>query len=405
MALVALTFALQLSVGEKPGPRALLPVMGRSLLALVARQAAASGADKLILLADAGMPAVEVALRAGRWPLPVVIVHSAAAIVPHLGTHDRVLVFDEGLVLDRRLSRLMASAPEAAALAVWPAQTAPQGAVRLDADYASAGIGIYEASLVKRVAAGLGEWDLQQTLPRAAIDAGSATFVDVTDQGSGTPAARPWLWRAVDSPGTAQSETAFHPAMLAPTTPAWPHIWLDPLVDRAALHLYARVPLPSLVWLGLLGFCTLVPFAALLAFGPLAAAGLAMGWPWCARLFVNLATLSSDDPTQTDGLQRLVRLVPLVWLLIFALWAAASWPLPTAAPLFVLLASLALDARLGPRHADPWAQLHRSFGVSPLATGLLYGAASLAGGDLAAAWVLALHGLATLALKIEAARR
>ncbi|QCI80112.1 hypothetical protein E6W36_13150 [Hankyongella ginsenosidimutans] len=126
MALVALTFALQLTVGEKPGPRALLPVMGRSLLALVARQAAAAGADKLILLADAGLPGLDAALKAERWPLPAVVVHTAAEIAPHLESHDRVIVFDEGLVLDRRLSRLMAGAPESAALAVWPASSAPR---------------------------------------------------------------------------------------------------------------------------------------------------------------------------------------------------------------------------------------------------------------------------------------
>lgn len=404
MALVALTFALQLTVGEKPGPRALLPVMGRSLLALVARQAAAAGADKLILLADAGLPGLDAALKAERWPLPAVVVHTAAEIAPHLESHDRVIVFDEGLVLDRRLSRLMAGAPESAALAVWPASSAPQSAVRLDADYASAGIGIYEASLVKRVAASLGDWDLQQTLPRAAIDAGSATFVDVTDQG-GAPATRPWLWRAVDGPAADPAEAALHQAMLPPPAPAWPHAWLEPLIDRAALRLNDAAALPSLVWQGLLALGALLPPAALLLAGPLSAAGLAMLWPWASRLFIDLATLSSDDPTQADGLQRLVKPAPLVWLLLFIVWACIVWPLETALPLFVLLAALALDARLGPQRAAPWAQLHRSFGVSPLATGVLYGVASLTGGDLAAAWVLALHGLATLTLKIEAVRR
>lgn len=404
MALVALTFALQLTVGDKPGPRALLPVMGRSLLALVARQAAAAGADRLILLADAGLPGLDAALRAERWPLPAVIVHAAPEIVPHLDSHDRVIVFDEGLVLDRRLSRLMASAPESAALAVWPARGAPPGALRLDSDYASAGIGIYEASLVKRVAASLGDWDLQQTLPRAAIDAGSATFVDVTDQGGGAPAAKPWLWRVVDSPAADPDEALLHPAMLAPPRPAWPQVWLDPLMDRAALHLSTKLSLPSLVWLGLLTLLALLPPAALLAFGPLSAAALAMLWPWASRLFINLATLSSDDPTQADGLQRLVGPVPMAWLLIFVIWAFAIWPTLTAAPLLVLLAALALDTRLGDRDTAPWALLHRSFGVSPLISGVLYGAASLSGGDLAAAWVLALHGLATLALKVEATR-
>ncbi len=403
--LVALTFAVQVTVGEKPGPRALLPVLGRSLLGLVARQAASAGADKLILLADSGLPGLDAALKLERWPLPVVIVHAAAEIVMHLEAHDRVLVFDEGLVLDSRLSRLIAAAPEPAALAVWPAQAAPLAAVRLDADYASAGIGIFEASLVKRVAAGLGDWDLQQTLPRAAIDAGAATFVDVTDQGGETPEARPWLWHAVGSLADGAQEGVFTQAMLPPPTPAWPHVWLDPLVDRAVLRINGQVLLPSMVWQAVLGLFALLPVILLVVFGSLPAMGLAICWPWVARLLGGLATLSSDDPTQADWLWRFSRPVPQVWLILFILWAFAAWPMMAAAPLLVLLVALALDARLGQKEARPWALLRRSFGASPLATGVLFITASLWGGDLGAAWALALHGLATLALTIESTRR
>lgn len=409
--MLALTFATRPADGQ--APRGAIRLFGRGLLEMVARQAAEVGAEQLIVHGEGAADLMAALPEAGGWPLKPQAAVDPASLAALIKPTDRVLLFDEGLLIDRRLVALMADAPETAAIAVWPVSQAPAAAVRLDASYVSAGLSVVAGHFLLGVLAGLGDWDLQQTLPRAAIDADIAVFVDVTDLGeAGATGAAPtrWLWRLLsDSREAAAAEQALQ-AMAPPPAPQWPQYWLDLLIDRLLPGGDRRIPSAPRLIAPLLLTAGLLPLLPLAFDLPATAALLALVWPSLLRVGQLLRARSNERPWRAELVGPLEQAPPLIWLAGYGVWLAQGSLAGAGAASLAL--ALALIRRRLPRTpgAHPGARAAAiALWVERLGLGATSGALLLLGclalgPPAAGAWALALYALATLAARIEAMR-
>ncbi|MEO6247181.1 MAG: hypothetical protein ABIO85_01175 [Sphingomicrobium sp.] len=171
MALGALIGAYQ--EDDKGGLRALLPLAGRSLLEYQARCAAASGAAPIVvlvervpvLLQDAferlrqeGITVVPVSdgnEAAARFEAGTLILEIADGIAPDIGDIARLVELDQP------------------AIATLPDDEAHEAYERIDSVSRWAGIALIEAATLGSTAAMLGDWDLQSTLLRRAVQSGA----------------------------------------------------------------------------------------------------------------------------------------------------------------------------------------------------------------------------------------
>ena len=171
MALGALIGAYQ--EDQAGGLRALLPLAGRTLLEYQARCAAASGAAPIvvlvervpILLQDAferlrqeGITVIPVSdgnEAAARFEAGTLILEIADGIAPDIGDIARLVELDQP------------------AIATLPDDEAHDAYERIDSVSRWAGVALVEASTLGSTAAMLGDWDLQSTLLRRAVQSGA----------------------------------------------------------------------------------------------------------------------------------------------------------------------------------------------------------------------------------------
>lgn len=173
MTLAALIAAYHEADEPGGGLRATLPLAGRTVLERQARLAVAAGAD-LVVVAVERVPSalLEAIDRLRGQGLKVVVARNAAEAAEAIHTDDRLLVFADGLVAtETHIGRLLA-------LGAPTIVTVADGRVddrfeRIDAHSRWAGLALYEGEMLKRTAAMLGEWDLQSTLLRRAVQSGA----------------------------------------------------------------------------------------------------------------------------------------------------------------------------------------------------------------------------------------
>lgn len=273
MGLVALLFAHHGIVGEAE-PFAAAEVAGLTLLERQVRLVRSLGAERVFVLAERMPPRLATALSRTN----ATVLRDAALIGNKLESGDRVLVLEEGLLIDEAAARLFVEHADRLMLAVGDGEPPYPQAERLDSATFWAGLAVYPSRLVVNVAADLGEWDLQSTLLRAAVAEGAgrlaldAALVSIRDGRDAQAAAK----ALSDATATAGED--------------WPSRWLYPPVERIALKalLTRRIA------------------AHWLTIGALAAAGLAvltvaLAWPAAGLILMLLS-----DPLLSIG-DRLAR--------------------------------------------------------------------------------------------------
>ncbi len=155
--------------------RALLPIAGRTLLEYQVRCAAAAGATPIVVLVDRIPIALNVVLEAlQRDGLPVVTVSDAAEAASRFEAGELVLLIADGLAPPPELTASLAEEQEAVIVTVADDE-AHHKFERIDAVSRWSGVAVIDAQTIGATAAMLGDWDLQSTLLRRALQAGART--------------------------------------------------------------------------------------------------------------------------------------------------------------------------------------------------------------------------------------
>jgi hypothetical protein len=154
------------------GLRAVLPLAGRTVLERQAVLAAAAGAARLVILVERVPPTLLAAVdRLKSQGLEVVVARSAGEAGEALDPDDRLLVLADGLLpAEAHIRRLVALG--GAAILTVPDVRVDDRFERIDAHSRWAGLAILDGEMLRRTAAMVGEWDLQSTLLRRAIQSG-----------------------------------------------------------------------------------------------------------------------------------------------------------------------------------------------------------------------------------------
>jgi hypothetical protein len=188
--------------------------------------------------------------------------------------HDRILVIEEGLLVDELSLREIVQRTDGAAIMTCIGDPPYPQAERLDATSFWAGISIYSGHFVRRIAAEIGEWDLQSTLLRSAA-AEAVMRVNLT-----SPALM-----SVRCERDSELATASLIRISEPRRVTWPERFLHPTLERLALAaLLSRQVSGSAVML-----------AGILA-GLLGVTVMAFGWP-----FLGLALVIATGPMVSIG--------------------------------------------------------------------------------------------------------
>lgn len=293
MAMVALLF------GPAEPPFAGARIAGVDLIERQARQVRHAGAARVFVLNGRR-----------RYDSNSVNLDDAAMLGPRLQDDDTVLVLGQGLVVDDRIIAAVMAAAAAihsggAVVATWPAAAARRGVERLDALTCAAGVAIYPAALVRRIAMQLGDWDLHSTLLRAALGEAGCGRVDLTSapvkEGQIAEAEQrraALTYTSIETPEAAESATATVLAATIRIRSDAPGRFLFPVIEQTLLLLLAPTRVSPQVCAALTGA---IGIAAALAFG--------MGWLWTA-----LALALLFGPLQDIG-ERLAeaRVLRLRW--------------------------------------------------------------------------------------------
>ena len=153
--------------------RALFPLAGRTLLEFQARCAAAAGAAPLVVVVERVPQALQDAFERLRLDgigiFPVSDVNEA---VSRFEAGSSILLIGDGVAPPVDLVASLASEPDAAVATV-PDDEVHEEFERIDAESRWAGVAIVDAHLLGSTAAMLGDWDLQSTLLRRAIQEGA----------------------------------------------------------------------------------------------------------------------------------------------------------------------------------------------------------------------------------------
>lgn len=150
---------------------ATLPIGGRTVVERQAREALRAGVSRLVVLIERMTPPLATALdRLRRDGLPLDVARSGGEVSELLAGLDDVLLFSDGAVLDARAIVLVAHAPDSPTILVEAPENSGE---RIDATARWGGIAKLPAATVRHLAGRLGEWDMQSTLLRAAIQAGA----------------------------------------------------------------------------------------------------------------------------------------------------------------------------------------------------------------------------------------
>ncbi|WP_380877631.1 hypothetical protein ACFB49_13610 [Sphingomonas sp. DBB INV C78] len=224
MALAALISAYQLANDETEGLRATLPLAGRTLVEHQARLAGYAGAEQILILAERIPVALAQAVeRLRRSGLKVDITRDVADAADRIHPEEKLLVIGDGCLASPPVVERMAEAQGPSLLTV---PDEPEHAIfeRIDATARWAGLMMVDGAFLRDTAAMLGDWDMESTLLRRAVQANAQRMDVTTGNGRGRTGRIPLL---VD--GVAHLE-GFDRLMLAGARPrgrdwTWRHIF------------------------------------------------------------------------------------------------------------------------------------------------------------------------------------
>jgi hypothetical protein len=297
MALGALLGAYQ--EDDSRGVRALLPVAGRTLLEYQVRCAFAAGAAPIVIVVERVPQALQDAMQRLRLDgIPLFQASDVHEAVTRFEAGSLILLIGDGIAPPADLVVALAEEPEPA-VATFPDDEAHDAFERIDGAARWAGVALVDAKTLASTATMLGDWDLQSTLLRRALQEG-ALRVPVAPEG-----AEPIL---ADSP---EQLEVFQRGLFAASRGARPD-WasryvLPPVEELATAQLIETNVRPSwLIW-------------GALALTLTGAAAFSRGW-----LITGLVMVVLSTPLDTIGARlAALRLMPLPK----RMWARALlWP-------------------------------------------------------------------------------
>lgn len=159
--------------GRGDGLAALLPLAGMTLIERQAEDAAAVGADRLLVLVDAVPADLTAAMdRIRARGMAVRIVRDGAAVIAASDGATRLMLVADGLIAPRSLWETLAgsTAPRLLSVSDTPATAALE---RIDAQRRWAGLAVVDADAVTALADLPEDWDPQLALLRGAIQTGA----------------------------------------------------------------------------------------------------------------------------------------------------------------------------------------------------------------------------------------
>ena len=199
---------------------------------------------------------------------------TTAALAQKLEPGDRVMVISSGVVIDERAITAMLAAPMQSLLVRDAALPGAGGVERLDALAFAAGLMVLPGAMVRRIAAEIGEWDLESTLIRIVAADSATTRIEFSAIPVYAPARRrvvPLIWARPETPAQARDAGEILIAASQKGCLDWPARFLHPLPENLLVRWLAPTPVtPNMVTL----FTGLVGIAAGAAF--------ATGWLWTA---------------------------------------------------------------------------------------------------------------------------
>ena len=330
MALGALIGAYQ--EDESGALRALLPLAGQTLIEYQARCLAAAGAAPLLVLVERVPVALNDAFERLRVEgIAIFAVSDGAEAASRFEAGTDVLLLADGIAPDMSDLARLAEDEEPAILTV-PDDDGHAGYERIDASHRWAGCARIPAGLIGATAAMIGDWDLQSTLLRRAVQSGIALAPAVTGEGAG-----PFL-----ADGDAMA--AFERRLLLASRGArtdWVSRYLLPLVEEVATERLMETRIRP-EWL--------VRLALALTIG--GAFAITRGWLWPAVAMLVVST-PLDLVARRLGLLRLRPLSPALPSTRL-LWPAAG------------LALVALGWFVA-RHGGGWGALISAFSAAAFA--------------------------------------
>ena len=153
--------------------RALLPLAGRTLLEYQVRCAAAAGAAPIVVIVERVPQALQDAFERLRLDsIGVFPVSDINEAISRFEAGSSILLIADGIAPSVELVTRMAGQPEPA-VAIVPDDEEHQAYERIDAGSRWAGVAMADARLLGSTAAMLGDWDVQSTLLRRAIQEGA----------------------------------------------------------------------------------------------------------------------------------------------------------------------------------------------------------------------------------------
>lgn len=374
------------------GLRAELPVAGQTVLEQQTRLLVEVGAERVIAIAEQLPAAIAAALaRLRRDGIAIEVVRRVEDVAQRVRPDERLLVLGDGVVTDTSAAErlLSASVPAILTLADVPES---RNWELIDASARWAGMLLADGELIRHTARMLGDWDLQSTLLRNAVQAGAERvqlsdgkhtplLAQVTDAGSALAAEQAISRVAARGSTGLLDRFVFDPlaralaprAMAAMIDPAWLRGGASALLILSALVLMGGGRWPGLVLAMLSGPVDVLGrhLAGLtmrlrkdhrrwtqLRYGAASAALLALGWNLREYGWGTIALAAATLGGMTALLEHerwickpsrrpfwLVDADLLIWLMVpFALFG--WWPAGLAAQAALALASLLTVQRL-----------------------------------------------------------
>jgi hypothetical protein len=155
--------------------RALIPIAGRTLLEYQVRCAAAAGAAPIVVVVDRIPIALNEVLQGLQQEgLPVVTVGDAAEASSRFEAGELILLIADGLAPSPELLEAVIEEQEPVIVTV-PDDEPHERFERIDAVSRWSGVALVDSQMIGATAAMLGDWDLQSTLLRRALQSGART--------------------------------------------------------------------------------------------------------------------------------------------------------------------------------------------------------------------------------------